>query len=1633
MARFRSLANTIGRQFVFTVAASALFLLASTIDGFAAKAEEAKGPVNLALRTAGVFEEPLVATGITLSSEDLALAEATATYKTQTVPDDFTVFDRFLAEYPQSNWRVALLTNLGLAYYHYGYFSKAIDSWEEAWKEGRGATSAEAKALVDRAVGELARMHARLGHADRLAALFQEIGDRPVSGPATESLTGATEGLWTMRNDPGVAYLCGPMALKNLLLSENASAERVRFLDEYRSSPQGVTLAEVGRLAEQAKLPYKLAYREKNQPIPVPAIVHWKVSHFAVVIGETNGRFHIKDPTFGTDLWVTRGALESESSGYFLIPSEKLGTGLREVGFQEASNIRGMGFTGSNDPSATSPSSDTAMPQSSNCGMCGYNVSEMVVSLNLKDTPVGYAPPKGPPVYMSVIYNQREASQPANFSFFNVSAKWTLNWLSYIQDDPTLAGANVLRYVAGGGYVNYLGYDSSSRFFFRETTTKVDAFLQLTSNSPISYSRYLPDGSVEIYSQSDGATTFPRRVFLSQISDPAGNVVKLNYDNQQRLVSITDATGRNTTLSYELTTNPLLVTRITDPFDHSAQIAYDANGRLAQITDVIGLTSRFTYDSSSLVNSMTTPYGTTTFAFGTGVGYGPSRFVEITDPLGNHERVEYLQGAPGISSQESPIPNGIKVFHCCAPDNSSMFMDGRNTFYWDKHALLLARGDYTKARIRHWLHDGLSASVQTSSVIESVKYPLERRIWFNYPGQGPDPYGGGVTGNLDKPSVIARVLDDGTTQLTQLSYNFFGKLASVTDPVGRATFYDYDPSNGVDLLSIRQQTSPTVLSNIARFTYNSQRLPVTYTDAAGQTTTYSYNSAGQLSQVANPLNETTEYVYDGLGYLTRVINPNGKTAASFTYDASGRVATHTDSEGYTVSFAYDAADRLTIETYPDGTTRQYTWNRLDLSSVKDRQGRTTQYSYDAVRDLIAVTDPLGRKTKFGYYENGKLKTLTDPNGNVTTWNIDVQDRVTAKVYADGKQFTNTYEASTSRLKSVSDPLGQTKQYGYALDDQMTSINYLNAHNPTPNVNFAYDTYFRRLVSMTDGSGTTQYEYQVVGALGALHLLKEVGPYKNSAIAYQYDATGRMIGREVDTTSTENFGYDKLGRLTLHASPLGTFALDYLGQTAQPTSRRLSESLSTEWTHEGSTHDSDFKSGPVRTEWTYDSNKQDRHLLRIKNGGEARNYHLTTTPEKLITHIDETGAERPHSWSYVYDAAGRLIQASSNETEYAYAYDPADNIVSIEGPAGTKNGNYNNVNQVLSFNDESFTYDANGNVIDDGVRTYEWDAENRLLNISNKNELAKSTTFRYDGYGRRIAILNSDAADSKEKRYLWCGVVLCQARDSNDVVSRRYFPEGELVVRRDDSEDEESSKTTLYYAQDQLGSVRDVLTGVTGHTTASFDYDPYGNPTRTDGHVSPDFRYARMFYEKNSGLYLTQYRAYDPRTSRFISNDPLGFLGGSLNLYAYVKDSPVNLVDRNGAQVAGEPGWEPGYEPAGNPLFDWLSDEESNALNGYLGELYEQYYFNLEHAHPSQSPGQQCLINPPGTPPLLPGQDICSIYPCFQNAPGPSWNYTPGPSPSPTPAPGAPVPQPLPVPLPDATPTPTPTPGPLLLP
>jgi hypothetical protein len=68
------------------------------------------------------------------------------------------------------------------------------------------------------------------------------------------------------------------------------------------------------------------------------------VTHYAAIVEEAVDRLYIQDPTFGDDLWITRAAFESESSGYFLVPSQTTRALWRRVSKAGAGSVRGMGL-----------------------------------------------------------------------------------------------------------------------------------------------------------------------------------------------------------------------------------------------------------------------------------------------------------------------------------------------------------------------------------------------------------------------------------------------------------------------------------------------------------------------------------------------------------------------------------------------------------------------------------------------------------------------------------------------------------------------------------------------------------------------------------------------------------------------------------------------------------------------------------------------------------------------------------------------------------------------------------------------------------------------------------------------------------------------------------------------------------------------------------------------------------------------------------------------------------------------------------------------------------------------------------------------------------------------------------------
>jgi len=135
-----------------------------------------------------------------------------------------------------------------------------------------------------------------------------------------------------------------------------------------------------------------------------------------------------------------------------------------------------------------------------------------------------------------------------------------------------------------------------------------------------------------------------------------------------------------------------------------------------------------------------------------------------------------------------------------------------------------------------------------------------------------------------------------------------------------------------------------------------------------------------------------------------------------------------------------------------------------------------------------------------------------------------------------------------------------------------------------------------------------------------------------------------------------------------------------------------------------------------------------------------------------------------------------------------------------------------------------SYDANGNLLSDGQRTYHWNARNQLVAIKVGDSVQAS--FQYDALGRRI----SKTEGGQTTTYLYDGMDIVQERQGNTVNPILTGPGIDQRFARN-----EGSERT-YFLTDALGSTR-ALTNTAGEVIQRYDYTPYGQTQTLNGSTS----------------------------------------------------------------------------------------------------------------------------------------------------------------------------------------------------
>lgn len=743
-----------------------------------------------------------------------------------------------------------------------------------------------------------------------------------------------------------------------------------------------------------------------------------------------------------------------------------------------------------------------------------------------------------------------------------------------------------------------------------------------------------------------------------------------------------------------------------------------------------------------------------------------------------------------------------------------------------------------------------SSSGTTANLLTQVTYPdgtTEKYTYQTDPSQS------------DWSKLLAITDRNGTTVVTN-QYNATGQVTKQTLADGSSYSFSYTQNNGVpeetDVTDPLGMMRKVIFDPISGYATSD-------TYAAGtpyaQTWSYTRDSVGLVDSETDPLGRVADFSYDAAGDITSLTRLAGTPQAvtyTFTYTPNDhQLASITDPLGHTTELSYtshcltgitdalghattivcDAAGQPASVTDAMGDTTTFAYQGFDLRTITDPMGRSVTFSVDDVGRFVAVRDPAGNVWQRSYGVNDRVAQTTDPSGHLTSMAYDGDGHLTAVTLSNGGTIHYSYNARGWPLKRT-DALGQSSSWTY--DAMGEVLSYIDRNNQTTTI--TRDLLGRpQLVTFADGS-TQQYTFdagnrptQIVdsadGTLtntfdGLDDLTQQTSPA--GTVSYTYDADQRRLTLSAGSQSTVSYDYDAAGRLTGVSQGAEQVTLGY-----DAVNRRVELTLP----------------NGVTTSYSYDPASDLTGLAYATAGG---------TSLGTIT--------------YTYNSAG---QRSGQSGSLA-----SDSLPTATTAAATVDLN----NRLTSWNGQTYSYDADGNLTGNGTDTYVWNARNQLAQIKQGTSVIAS--FSYDPLGRRVDTNLNGATTG----YLYDGLNAVQETHGSTATS---ILSG-LAVDERFARTDTSGRTD--FLTDALNSTIG-LTNSSGALVEQYTYDPYGNTTASSSAFNNPFQYTGREND-GTGLYFYRARYYAPGLGRFISEDPMGFAGGSENFYGYVNDAPQDGWD-----------------------------------------------------------------------------------------------------------------------------------------
>jgi len=602
---------------------------------------------------------------------------------------------------------------------------------------------------------------------------------------------------------------------------------------------------------------------------------------------------------------------------------------------------------------------------------------------------------------------------------------------------------------------------------------------------------------------------------------------RFEYDDVDRVVRGTDATGNLRDYGYDANGNPLSE-RLVVPANgiptlvDSASAGYDMSDRKVTGTDAGGFVTAYQYDVAGNVVKITNPDNYSLFFEYDANNHAVRAYDQennavtktldlsgkprtVTDPNGNAVRYDYYDSTK----------DGL-LKRITQPTIQSFSVGRATEFDYDANGNAISvtdiSADGTTTRQTLTFYDELNRPTRiVGPVYTDATYGSIRPVTtYTY-----DTLGNLVRVDAGRTDASGtNVSADVVAPQMTYAYDDFGRKIRETDALSKSWSFEYDRNNNltktIDARNqvtqfewqyghlLKSRTNPagnlTQTHNVLGQVLTAQTPDVTYT--------YTYDDAHRPESVTDSRGgKSLHYGYSPGGLLNWIMDYDGNRT-DYQYDPVGRLAGIWAPNQDFVSFRYDPAGRLIEKWFHNGVTARYTYNPDNtLSQVVNRSSNNIvisqhDYTYDGFGNRQTHTEQVGTARTPYTYLYDELNRLTEVQNNAT-----LVERY-------------TYDPLNNRL-SKSD--GVIPVY-YTYDDanQLKEIRQGSTAGPLL-ASMTYDDN-GNMRTKTEGATTTTLAYD------ALDRLSGVDKTGLPSQSYRYDDQGRRIAKTVGA-ATANYLYN----------------------------------------------------------------------------------------------------------------------------------------------------------------------------------------------------------------------------------------------------------------------------------------------------------------------------------------------------------------------------------------------------------------------------------------------------------------------------------------------------------------------------